>query len=357
MITSVSRCVFFKIGLIGFLLWTCFPESSAQLYPGLSGEDLADAIRHDYTPNELLNDTEVKDTLYARIFAVQDTVHCIYSGLPRYLPDGVDPSQWLYGSGTETESINLEHAWPQAKGAGEGKDGNTNMYHLFPSRSGINSDRANFPFSEINDQQTQKWYFKNVEMGSKPVSNIGVYSEFFPGRFEPREEVKGDIARAMFYFWTIYRDDALEADPSFFSLQLDDLCMWHELDPISAEEILRNNLIAAYQDGKHNPFILDCSLVGRAYCSQLEACETMEVGAPESTSYKLAYIIENQYLIIIGEEDRVWETQLFDLSGRPVWDFVLRTNQLCPLNQLSSGIYIAQAVSGSIVTLSKVYIP
>src|SRR4030095_2084922 len=105
---------------------------NAQLFPGLSGEDLADAIRNEYTPSILLNDTQVKDTLYAKVFFVNDSVRCIYSGLAHDLPQSVDPSQWLFGTGNEVESINLEHGWPQAQGAGEGTDGNINMYHLFP---------------------------------------------------------------------------------------------------------------------------------------------------------------------------------------------------------------------------------
>jgi len=68
----------------------------AQLFPGLEGEALADAIRNEYTPVQLLNDTQVKDTLYAKVFIENDSVRCIYSGLAHYLPPGVDPSQWVY---------------------------------------------------------------------------------------------------------------------------------------------------------------------------------------------------------------------------------------------------------------------
>jgi endonuclease I len=162
--------------------------------------------------------------LCARIFIENDSVKCIYSGLPHYLPSGVDPSQWVFGNGNEVESINLEHGWPQAKGAGDGTNGNMNMYHLFPSRVAINSDRADFPYSDIEDHSTQTWYYLGQEMSNIPTSNIDAYSEFDPGVFEPRESVKGDIARAMFYFWTIYRDDAVAADPGYFELQREDLC-------------------------------------------------------------------------------------------------------------------------------------
>ena len=97
------------------------------MFPGLEGEQLTDALRDAYTPNQLLNDSQVRDTLYAKVFAESDSVRCIYSGFAKYLPDGVDPSQWLYGTGLEVESMNLEHGWPQAKGADEGTDGNVTV--------------------------------------------------------------------------------------------------------------------------------------------------------------------------------------------------------------------------------------
>jgi endonuclease I len=51
--------------------------------------------------------------------------------------------------------MNLEHSWPQSKGADTDKPGGRNMHHLFPSRSAINGDRGDFPFSDIPDASTQ----------------------------------------------------------------------------------------------------------------------------------------------------------------------------------------------------------
>ena len=263
-----------QICILAFICLAASVKSNAQLFPGLEGEQLVEAIQFEYTPQQLLNETQVKDTLYARIFNQNDTVRCIYSGLPRFLPEDVDPSQYLFGSGLETESLNLEHSWPQAKGAGNGTNGNMDMHHLYPSRVEINSDRGNHPFLESPDQSTQKWYLLYQEMANKPSTNIDAYSELGQSLFEPRETVKGDIARAMFYFWTIYREDAIEADPDFFELQREDLCDWHQLDPVDNFEDLRNERIAFYQDGKVNPFIVDCTLADRAYCTAQISCET-----------------------------------------------------------------------------------
>lgn len=328
----------------------------AQLFPGLTGEPLVEALREAYTPTHLLNDTQVKDTLYARIFATDDTVHCIYSGLGRYLPPGADPSQWLYGNGTEVGSMNLEHSWPQAKGAGEGTGGNTNMYHLYPSRSAINSDRGDLPYGEINDTQTTRWYFQDQEMTSKPASNIDAYSEYINGMFEPRESVKGDIARGMFYFWTIYRDDAEAADPLFFQNQLSTLCQWHQQDPVDAAEQLRNDRIASYQ-GKPNPFILDCSLVMRAYCGQLDECMPVAVKAIDEPLNTLVFNITTRQLMILGVSGQIWDTDVLDVLGRSFQHQRLEAGVPGDELVLPHGLYFGRAILGNQIMSCPIVIP
>ena len=69
-------------------------------------------------------------------------------------------------------------------------------------------------------------------------------------------------ARTMFYFYTMYSD---VADEYFFAVQKDILKTWHEQDPINENEITRTWQIADYQEYKPNPFILDETLIERAY--------------------------------------------------------------------------------------------
>jgi endonuclease I len=342
--------------LIAFLMSCSILTAQAQLYPGLEGEPLTEAIRSDYTPSQLLNDTQVKDTLYARVFAVNDTVKCMYSDLARYLPSGVDPSQWLFGSGSEVESINLEHGWPQAKGAGKGTRGNRDMHHLFPSRTKINGDRANFPFGEIDDDQTQKWYFLGQEMSGKPVNNINAYSEFLTGAFEPRESMKGDIARALFYFWTIYREDAMVADPFFFDLQQEYLCQWHDLDPVDEFEALRNERIASYQDGKLNPFILDCSLVGRAYCNMLTECEIVSTPLIRSDTGHIRFWPSLQQITIEGEPG-LWHVKVMDVLGHIIQSIDMDQGEASGSLSVPTGFFIAYGVNNNKVLVQTFFNP
>jgi endonuclease I len=338
-----------KWSRIGILFTFVFGvlDGQAQLFPGLEGEELVNALRGAYTPAQLLTETQVKDTLYAKVFIEGDSIHCIYSGLGHSLPPGVDPSQWIYENGTGVNSMNLEHSWPQAKGAETGKPGNRNMHHLFPARSAINSDRGDSPYGDIPDASTQKWYRLGIETSTKPSSNIDAYSEFKTGEFEPREGVKGDIARALFYFWTIYRDDAIEADPLFFDLMKDNLCLWHEEDPVDDFEMLRTERIATYQDGKENPFILDCSLVKRAYCPNLQECEMVAVQPAETNPVKLLFDMEESILVITGDPVVEWSVMMVDVTGKKIFESKIESNQKLNVPSLQSGIYFIVATDRS----------
>ena len=55
------------------------------------------------------------------------------------------------------------------------------------------------------------------------------------------------------------------ADDNFFHIQKDVLKIWHELDPADMDEVYRTWQIAEYQQNKPNPFILDETLIERAY--------------------------------------------------------------------------------------------
>jgi hypothetical protein len=322
-------------------------SSRAQetFFPGLSGEALTDALRAEFTPDVLLTESQVKDTLYTRIFMFDDSVRCVYSGMARNIPPGADPSQWLYGAGTETLSMNLEHSWPQAKGAGDGTMGNRDMHHLFPSRSQINSTRANHPYQEIPDEETKTWYYRQQTLSNKPAGDITLYSEFASGRFEPRESVKGDIARAMFYFWTIYRDDAIAADPNFFALQREAFCAWHMADPVDDEEMARSQRIAGYQGGVANPFVLDCSLVERAYCQENEPCLSTANTEVREVLDVLSFDPAERAIRISESVSTTWLVRVYDLSGRMVHACTVGPNSDCALPDMVSGLYVVLAAS------------
>lgn len=239
--------------------------SYQPVFPSLTGETLANEVRNAFRPDVVIPYTTARDTLFLKIDAVNRNLSCIYTGLTLYIPEGQDPTQAVFLNGA-ADGINTEHTYPRAYGL-EDTDAESDMHNLFPSRVKTNNDRGNRPFGESPDASTTRWYLLNTELSSIPGSMVDKYSELgSAGQFEPREEVKGDIARAMMYVYAIYRDQVVAADPNYFPAQRDLLCQWHNQDPVDEKEWNRTLKIASYQSGKANPFVLDCSLANRMYC-------------------------------------------------------------------------------------------
>ena len=225
---------------------------------GLYLDDLLTYLKNNYTTSNVLSYNSARDVLYGDIEAELNDgqVFCIYTNYSINLPNGVDPSSYLYDNG-----MDCEHLWPQSMGASSSPM-KSDMHHLRPCRSNVNSSRGNKPYNEINDNATNTWYWLNIQSSNIPSSNINEYSETNSTYFEPREESKGDVARSIFYFYTIYEN---VANDNFFNTQKDVLYQWHIQDPPTNIEIDRTWAIAAYQNNIPNPFIIDHSLIERAY--------------------------------------------------------------------------------------------
>ena len=239
------------------------------VFPDQEGDELLSNIQNEFTPVELLSWADTRDTLYANVYAENDSISCIYSDHTVYMDPTLDPTQAIFMDGS-ADGLNTEHIYPQSKGASEG-NARVNMYNLFPCKVDINSTRASNPYNDINDNVTDSWFYKDIKQSNIPSVDIDNYSEAASFEFEPRESVKGNLARVVMYFYTIYRQEANDADPEFFDLQKEALCEWHFLDPVDQEEWIANLEIASYQEDKSNPFVLDCTLAARLYCDNASA--------------------------------------------------------------------------------------
>ena len=58
------------------------------------------------------------------------------------------------------QGINCEHTWPQSMGANQ-EPQKSDLHHLYPCKSNVNSSRGNHPYSEIIDTGKQN-LFMNV---------------------------------------------------------------------------------------------------------------------------------------------------------------------------------------------------
>jgi endonuclease I len=232
-----------------------FVGVSGKLFDGEAGSTLLGSLQGTHSPTQTLGYDVARDTMYAKVDLEADGfVRGIYTGFAVPYLTG-DPSTMMFNGG-----INAEHTWPQSMGAAS-EPQRGDMHFLFPAKDNVNSTRNNHPYADIPDDQTTTWFLGSTSQSSTPTTDIDKYSEFASGRFEPRESVKGNVARAVLYFNTIYSG---AANPSFFAGQKETLLSWASHDLPSGNEIRRSGLIRKYQ-GNINPFLLDPSLGSRLF--------------------------------------------------------------------------------------------
>mgnify|MGYP003918053553 FL=1 len=227
--------------------------------PGLTRESLFNYLSTNYKTSTTLGYNQARDVMYSNIDLEDDnTLKGIYTNYTITIDPNQDPRPQ-----TNAQNMNCEHSWPQSMGAGS-EPQKSDLHHLYPCRGNVNSSRGNKPYAEIDDNDTDKWWRFDYYETSIPSQYIDEFSEVDNdnGKFEPREAVKGNIARGMFYFFTIYND---EADHNFFEEQKYFLNLWHKQDPVDEIELARTLSIASYQDDIVNPFVIDSTLVKRIW--------------------------------------------------------------------------------------------
>ncbi len=195
--------------------------------------------------------------------ASDNRVYCVYTG--HYV---------TAANSSYIPPINTEHTVPQSFFA-ESAVPKADLHHLFPTQEDANSLRSNNVFADIPDNTTTTW-LRSISntyttQSTIPTSNINLYSEFTTAgnnAFEVPEAHKGNCARAIFYFYTMYPTIAGSitgvADP-------DVLYQWHLNDPVDATEITRNNRVETAQ-GNRNPYVDYPELVGRAWGYATPTC-------------------------------------------------------------------------------------
>ena len=149
-----------------------------------------------------------------------------------------------------------EHVWARSHGSFDTDDGiGTDLHNLKPTDITVNSARGNEDFDNG---------------GKQYIDGDGItdcYSD--KDSWEPRDEVKGDVARILFYMAVRYEGENGEPDLELvdqvntfnlnkpgkgFHGKLSMLLKWHYQDPVDNFERHRNEVIFNYQ-GNRNPFI------------------------------------------------------------------------------------------------------
>ena len=245
-----------------FILLIVWIKSFAFEIEVYQGEDKFRNDLHDYLqskdiPQRYLNYENARKYLFGKIhliyskqrgYSIED-VYCSHLYTNKDFPNGPAPAPMTI---PDYRVLNTEHLWPQShftKSEIEYKK--TDLHHLFPAAAVMNSSRSNILYGEVETPTHEVPCAGNKVGYPKPIPGQSK-SEL---RFEPNDEHKGDIARAIFYFSVRYSQKVDDLEEYY-------LRIWNTNDPPDDFEKTRNDLIESIQ-GNRNPFIDNPKLVQR----------------------------------------------------------------------------------------------
>jgi len=149
-----------------------FSQPNQVIGQGLTGQDLLGYVISNYKTFTTLGYNTARDVMFGTIdLNESDQISCVYSGYTITLDTSQDPSTNAWEQG-----INCEHTWPQSMGADE-EPQKSDIHHLFPCKSNVNSSRGNDPYADIPDEDTDIWYRNDYSQGSIPEEFIDEYAE------------------------------------------------------------------------------------------------------------------------------------------------------------------------------------
>jgi len=201
-----------------------------------------------------------KNELYHNIDNDNGDNQCVYTG------------RWhTAGSG-----VNCEHTWPQSQ-LERREPMKSDLHHLYSTESRVNSSRGHLRFANIADHVDD--YKDYDDYGQCKTDEPDYYCSKRllnggdDGIFEPADQHKGNVARAIFYFAVRWGNMSGEINDVVAPFINQDMKMalkaWNKLDRVDDKERLRNDKIEGwifYEDGtktfsrlqgNRNPFI-DC---------------------------------------------------------------------------------------------------
>ena len=235
----------------------------------LSGEELKATLNDIISEHDEFSYTSEKTDVWDILRVADedpnnnDNIIMFYTGIshPKECQDTKYPPEFcavdLYGEEKLTE-WNREHIWSKSRGDfGTKRGAGTDTHHIVAAERAMNSTKNNRIFQDCNDGDDNN--IIDRQYGNFTCNDWG---------FEPRDEVKGDVARMIFYMMVRYEGENGEVDLEVndyilnptkkdkdpFYGDLNDLLRWHLEDPVSEWEVNRNEIIYSFQ-GNRNPFI------------------------------------------------------------------------------------------------------
>lgn len=173
---------------------------------------------------------------------------------------------------------NREHTVPQSLFSSQSPQVG-DRHHLFLTDGKVNAVRSNYAFGETNETTT----WNDIPNGSNALGQLGKASYAYASSvtvYEPDDEYKGDIARAIMYMAVRYATNnecrayngsgneypvtawssnamfsgSLSTNYGLSDAAVQTFLKWHREDKVSAKEIARNTGVENAQ-GNRNPFV------------------------------------------------------------------------------------------------------
>ncbi len=282
-------------------------------------------------------------------------------------PTGTDPYNYTHNNNncgnynSENDCYNREHIFPQGFFNSQFPM-KSDIHHVVPSDGYVNGRRASYPFGEVSNPT---WTSAN---GSKVGPNT--YSTYNGVVFEPLDEFKGDIARMLLYFAVRYEDHVTDSswdahsvannplngtnDQVYETWYLQLLNKWHEEDPVSNRELVRNNAAHAFQ-GNRNPFIDHPEFVLEIWDTVL-AVSTIQI-REEVTVYPNP-THNHQIQIAVPNGTTLQQVTLYSVLGKVVFTTTnpITVQNKLQVKELKTGIYLLQITTNNTTITKKVVV-
>lgn len=338
-----------KIALLISLLWlACSFTSSAQIPPGyyssaigFSGDTLKDSLNniidgHTEFPYTSSSQMDCWDVLKQ---ADKDpnnpnNVIGVYSA---FSMNG--PLEYNNGRGWSRE-----HVWAKSRGNfGTARGEGTDLHNLMAEDISTNSARNNRNF----DLGTIRY----VDASGNYSGNTNSFTSTIQWVWEPRDDVKGDIARIIFYMDVRYEGEHGELDLEVVDSLLGNsdqsplhgnarvLYYWHLIDTVSQAERRRNDTIFKYQ-GNRNPFVDHPEFVQDIYGSRFSTSTGLDKHK-ESKDILLYPNPSKNFLKIESKSRMLKEVVIVDLQGKVLANHRCEASKVkIDLSSLSKGTYL-----------------
>ena len=248
-------------GWLACIVLASVGSADARSLDGLAGDELVGAVARLAARGQApLSYAELWSALEETDADLADPnrVLLFYSGRSHDAADKL--SDALNPGGHGEHSWNREHVWPRAKGFRNERDlAHNDLHHIRATDAACNADRGNLDFDE----------------GGERIPECA--GRIQPERsFEPRDAVKGDVARMLFYMDVRYNGERGLPDLRLVDrvgtrgAEMGRLCTllrWHEEDPVDDLERARHARVVAIQ-GNQNPFVDHPELAARVYAGR-----------------------------------------------------------------------------------------